>query len=251
MKKKSCLVAVLLLAVLAAASSTVLAAPVLVTFQSSAIVATATDHAGWTIAPGDGKLGIANNVVRTYGDSPDAQAFNLTLSSWGAGKGISEFNLWLQDGTTTQAAMWSENLSIADWTSISAAAPFGWSTKITDAPTSWGFPDGHKLIAFYTTDSNFFLRPGQSDMTFSFTADLSETIVPSIAYQIWIGAGYALGTGPGDTNFSNTGGLVGTGTDGFQRSVPVGVEPVPEPATLTLLGLGLAGIARAARRRKK
>jgi hypothetical protein len=182
--------------------------------------------------------------MNNYSNDASTAGFNAWLGSLASkpGQGISEFNLWLQDGVTDQANAWGENISITDFTKpITGIGPTGWIASVIDAPLAWGDAfKGRKEIVFSTTDPNAYIRPGY-DGVFEFTAETSAVVGGT--YAIWVGAG---GDGVGDSQ--NAPGSVhhdewsydGTQyssdpTDNFQRVITA--EAVPEPATIIIWSL--------------
>lgn len=204
-------------------------------FDGADIVAKAPTTVNTTNTPviGDGKVETASGAIRTYGTTADATAFNNWIDGLSnPGSGISSFNLWLQDGHSNQAALWGETIALSNPYSVDIHpfASAGWHAEVVSAPDSWGtWWAGRQIISYWSDVPDAYLSIGTS-ATFGFTADIiGNDGATGPNYQMWIGSNYPTGSG-----------LL------FQRAINA---EVPEPASLALFGLALAGLA-AARRRK-
>jgi hypothetical protein len=169
------IVAVFAMAVIAQASVAT------ITFNGSDVVAPyslSTVTQGVPVV-GDGYIALASGTVRTYnnGSNPaDPDAFNQWIASLNSasGQGISCFNLWLMDGKSNQAAMWGENIALAnpDTTVISPFASTGWTASVYVVGDEWGADwKGSELVTYTADDAAYYLRPGTM-ATFGFTADI-------------------------------------------------------------------------------
>jgi len=213
-----------------------------ITFNGSDIMAYATsNNSGTTPVIGDGNVQFSDGTqqIATYdrtGSNFDFSAFNGWINSLGDGQGISEFNLWLQDGHSNQATMWGETLALSDPTStnITPFASSGWTASVYTMGNEWGAPwVGHQFIT-YTADSSADYLRLNSTATFGFDADIM---------------GYNGGTGPEYQMYIGSGSIVSDdGANYFQRAITANV--VPEPGTMILFGIGLLGLAGVNRRKK-
>jgi PEP-CTERM motif len=213
-----------------------------ITFMGSDIVAPAVLsplNATGTPIIGDGRVDFLNGTKLRSWQVPTE--FNAWLSGLTSAQGIKSFNLWLQDGASNQAGMWGETIALANTfdPSIVAFASTGWTASVYTIGDEWGdWWKGRSLITYTATGPEYYLRQGSS-ATFGFTANIiGNAGATGPDYQMWVGAG-------------NSPGLEDSivGADYFQRAITA--STVPEPATMTLLGLGLAGIAARRRRNKK
>ncbi|MHB9036280.1 MAG: hypothetical protein ACYC64_06410 [Armatimonadota bacterium] len=256
MKIKTLVVGMLLCSALVLAAIPASAAMTTITFEGADIVAPAiSSNSTSTPIVGDGAIDGSGYKIATYASLTRAQnpgAFDAWLGSLDAGEGISEFNLWLQNGITEQSGWWGENIAIQDWNAaISASAPHGWTASVIANP----YFTGRKMVAYWTDNPDCYLRPGIASTTFSFTADTSG--IPGHDYQIWVGSGYGLA---GDTNLSGSGGLINDGwsygstnyaaVNSFQRAVGANAAAVPEPMSIMLGIMGLASVAGLKRLKK-
>lgn len=230
-----------------------------VTFKGGDIVANASplinNNLTWaadrsTPIIGDGRVDFAvGQSIGTY-TRPDTivdpARFNQWLSSLvGDGLGISQFNLWLQDGNSNQAALWGETIALSDPYS-SAITPFassGWTASVytlTDAD-GWGLAwTGRKLITYTANDLSNYLKPGTT-AEFGFTADImGNNGATGPDYQMWVGAGGA----NSDTGINQI--VTQDGATYFQRAINAHVPD--NGATLALLGVAFMGLAALRRR---
>ena len=83
-----------------------------------------------------------------------------------------------------------------------------------------------------------------------FDGDIGQTV--TVDWLFWSGGGYGVGNLVGTIRLTvgggqfNARGIQNFDVDGYNRAG----EPVPEPATLALFGLGLVGVSRVVRRRR-
>ena len=200
---------------------------------------------------GDGRVDFdATQSIGTYtrpNTVVDPARFNQWLGSLaGAGLGISQFNLWLQDGNSNQAAFWGETIALSDPYS-SAITPFassGWTASVyTLVDADWGPAwTGRKLITYTANDISNYLKPGTT-AEFGFTAGImGNNGATGPDYQMWVGAG---GANSSDTHVNQ----IVSNNDGanyFQRAITAHVPD--NGATLALLGVAFLGLAALRRR---
>ena len=231
-----------LLALVAALVVPAMAAPTTITFNGSDMVAPASQTVNTSGTPviGDGYIQLLTGTVRTYTTSTatgNPDAFNSWLGSLGTGEGIYEFNLWLQDGASNQAAMWGETIALADAYSptITPFASSGWTASVVTAPASWGtYWAGRQLITYTANSEADYLRAG-STATFGFTADIIGFDGGTSPYQMWTG-GYVV-----DSDVAANG--------MFQRAITATANPVPAPGAILLAGIGTSLVSWLRRRR--
>jgi len=109
------------------------------------------------------------------------------------------------------------------------------------------------------TRTVYFVEPGAPNvisdiLTYSFTTVISDFITRFDGSFVSDNESGSLGTVPSGVDpadiFNEANGAFLVRANGFVASFTSDVEPVPEPATLSLLGLGLAGMATRRFRRK-
>lgn len=196
-----------------------------------------------TLYPGYQGIGAWNTAG--YGSTMD-NAIKTDYLLWRDTDGgyITQFNIWLADNP--RARGWGETLVIKPNTSLTATSAPGWSVEVS--PNQW---HSDLYYAEWTADEvNNALEIGGPDIgDFSFTAtlyvdenengwDVSDPLaVLGEDYSIWFG-GYGVGT---DTISHTSGDILFQGT--------LDIQPVPEPATMLLLGSGLVGLAGLGRKK--
>ncbi len=213
-----------------------------ITFNGADILAYSTSvNTNTTPVIGDGRIDFSDGTqsIGTYQRADtniSSSAFNTWVDGLGVDQGISEFNLWLQDGASDQAALWGETIALTDAysTDITPFASSGWTASVYTVGTEWGSSwEGRNLITYTANSSADYLRLN-STATFGFTADImGNDGATGPEYQMWVG----------------TSSIVTDDTaDYFQRAISA--NAVPEPATMLLFGIGLIGFAGVNRKKK-
>ncbi len=167
---------------------------------------------------------------------PQAKAstvFEVALGPIGAGSASGTITT---DGTIGNLAA----SNILDW-SILVAPSFTSSTTLTPSNSSVSIVDS----GFSATATGLFFNFGRNNALVAFTSPSAPYYFLCLTGKFTCGgpddtAGIAIGTaGVGNVNFSQGSGVTQIGT----------FEPVPEPSSVGLLGLGLIGLGAAAKRR--
>ena len=233
-------------------SSQAFAAVMTVTFSGADIMAYSTGENPGTIPViGDGRVDFeTSQSIGTYSrlnTNVSSASFNNWIDSLGSGEGISQFNLWLQDGNSNQAGIWGETIALTDAYS-NAISPFaspGWTASVYTLD-KWGASwIGRKLITYTANSPADYLRLN-STATFGFTADImGNNGATGPTYQMWVGAGIAGKSDTGDNQLVSD-----DDAEYFQRAIAVNASPVPLPAALLLFGSGLVSLAGFSRRSK-
>jgi hypothetical protein len=129
---------------------------------------------------------------------------------------------------------------------------------VTSVGNFWGVGDFYNLSMWADWNGNRAFD--EAERIFSFSEEYIEAGISTVTFQTlvpldamvdgttWLRARFDW---YGDGALEPSGFAYSGEVEDYQVSVSQGIEPVPEPATLTLMAIGLASTAYAARRKKR
>jgi hypothetical protein len=223
----------------------------------------------------------ASNWYNTFSDGlaaghsqpTDYNTYVNWRNGLGANEGLGSFSLWLRGDVGARS--WGEVLLSDPNKELTATAASGWNVEVVD--NIWNTGEGYGQVAvWWTTDPALYLRPGGADIgNFSFSGDIyvdtngdnyitGESLAQvGTPYRVWF-ADTTMNQGDDEVRalvFDDGGwGTLDPSADAFASATAgdsaleavLTLSPVPEPATMTLiaLGMGVAAVLRARRRGK-